>query len=122
MNDKEIFSRNLQHYMELNNKSRNDICQALGFNYYTFTDWVNAKKYPRIDKVQKLADYFGVLKSDLIEDKKPTQERAAERAAFDAAVAKDEDLRSMIKMYKALPDEKKKTIRQMIEDYYNAFA
>jgi len=122
MNDKEIFSRNLQHYMELNNKSRNDICQALGFNYYTFTDWVNAKKYPRIDKVQKLADYFGVLKSDLIEDKKPAQERAAERAAFDAAVAKDEDLRSMIKMYKALPDEKKKTIRQMIEDYYNAFA
>lgn len=50
------------------------------------------------------------------------REKAAERAAFDASTAKDEDLRSMIKMYMALPDDKKKTIKQMVEDYYNAFA
>lgn len=50
-------------------KSRREICEALGFNYFTFTSWVNGSKYPRMDKVEILADYFGILKSDLIEEK-----------------------------------------------------
>ena len=36
-------------------------------------EWVKGKKYPRIDKIEILANYFGILKSDLIEDK--TKER-----------------------------------------------
>lgn len=54
--------------MEKNNKDRNQICDDLGLKYTTFTDWVNGKKYPRIDKIELLANYFGVRKSDLIED------------------------------------------------------
>ena len=69
MNNKNIFSINLKRYMEENGKSRKEICEALGLSYYTFSDWVNGKKYPRMDKVEMLANYFGVLKSDLIEDK-----------------------------------------------------
>lgn len=78
MDNKSVFAANLKKYMELNNKSRHDVCNALGINYYTFSDWVNGKKYPRIEKVELLASYFGVLKSDLIEEenllpqKKPT--------------------------------------------------
>lgn len=74
MDNKNIFSTNLKKYMALQDKSRNDISNDLGFSYYTVTDWVKGKKYPRMDKVEKLANYFGVKKSDLIEDKtnKPT--------------------------------------------------
>jgi len=52
-----------------------DICEALGFSYYTVTDWVKGKKMPRMDKVEKLAKYFGCLISDLIEEKQkqPTE-------------------------------------------------
>lgn len=67
--NKGVFSKNLKYYMEVNDKTRKDVCDALGFSYFTFSDWINGKKYPRIDKVEKLADYFGILKSDLIEDK-----------------------------------------------------
>lgn len=69
MNNKNIFADNLKKYMELNGKSRREICEALGFSYYTFSDWVNGKKYPRMDKVEMLANYFGIKKSDLIEKK-----------------------------------------------------
>ena len=55
--------------MEQQNKDRKQICNDLGFKYTTFSDWYNGNKYPRIDKIEMLADYFGVLKSDLIEDK-----------------------------------------------------
>lgn len=69
MSNKSIFARNLQYQMDLNRKTRKDVCKALGFSYYTFSDWVNGKKYPRMDKVEMLANYFGILKSDLIEEK-----------------------------------------------------
>lgn len=69
MDNKNIFANNLKKLMKINNKTRKDICNDLGFSYYTFSDWVNGKKYPRMDKVEMLAQYFGVLKSDLIEDK-----------------------------------------------------
>lgn len=74
MDNKNIFAANLKHYMEINEKSRKDVSDAIGVSYYTFTDWVNGKKYPRMDKVEKLANYFGILKSDLIEERKPERE------------------------------------------------
>ena len=69
MDNKSVFAKNLKQQMELKRKTRRDVCAALGFSYYTFSDWVNGKKYPRMDKVEMLADYFGILKSDLIEEK-----------------------------------------------------
>lgn len=45
-----------------------------------------------------------------------------DRAALDVAIAKNEDLREMLKMFMALPEDKKKTVKQMVADYYNAFA
>ena len=69
LGNKEIFSRNLRSLMQKYGKDRNQICDELGFKYSTFSDWYNGNKYPRIDKIEMLANYFGILKSDLIEDK-----------------------------------------------------
>jgi transcriptional regulator with XRE-family HTH domain len=82
MDNKDIFASNLKKYMLINGKSRKDICNDLGLSYYTVTDWVNGKKYPRMDKVEMLANYFGILKSDLIEhneEKPPTPEEQERR-------------------------------------------
>ena len=72
MDNKNVFASNLKRYMEVKGKSRNDISEALGISYFTVSDWVNGKKYPRMDKVEMLANYFGVQKSDLIEKKVKT--------------------------------------------------
>ncbi len=69
LGNKEIFSRNLRYYMTIHNKSRNDLCRDLDFKYTTFTDWYNGNIYPRIDKIEKIANYFRIEKSDLIENK-----------------------------------------------------
>lgn len=70
LGNKEIFSKNLQYYMEINNKTRYDICNDLNFPYTTFTEWYKGNIYPRIDKIEMLANYFGIKKSDLIEERK----------------------------------------------------
>lgn len=45
------------------------MCDALGVKYTTFSDWVNAKAYPRIDKIELMANYFGISKADLVEER-----------------------------------------------------
>ena len=52
LGNKAIMAKNIQYYMDLNKKSRNDICKALGVKYTTFTDWVKGNSYPRIDKIE----------------------------------------------------------------------
>lgn len=69
LGNKEIFAKNLLHYMDINKKSRVDVCRDLEIPYSTFTDWCNANIYPRIDKIELLANYFDIRKSDLVEDK-----------------------------------------------------
>lgn len=60
LGNKDVFANNLKKYMQLNGKSRTEVCQALGFKYSTFADWINGKKYPRMDKIEMLANYFGI--------------------------------------------------------------
>ena len=70
LGNKDIMAKNIQYYMDINDKTRQDVCTALGFKYTTYTDWINANTYPRIDKIEMMADYFGIEKSDLIEERK----------------------------------------------------
>jgi len=68
LGNKKIMARNIQRLMALNNKTRQDVCKDLGFKYTTFTSWYNGDIYPRIDKIEMMANYFGVSKSELVED------------------------------------------------------
>lgn len=79
---KETFSTNLQFYLDLNNKSQMDLCRDLNFTSSTVSDWINAKKYPRMDKVQILADYFHIRKSDLTDDPNDYYEEIANREGW----------------------------------------
>lgn len=65
-----IFSKNLSFYMMQKGVDRNQLCEALGFKYSTVSEWLSAKKYPRMDKIELLAEFFDIKKSDLIEQKK----------------------------------------------------
>ena len=67
LDNKEIFAQNLQRYMNENGMSRIELAQMIKVPYSTLSEWLTAKKYPRIDKIQKLASVFGIEKSELIE-------------------------------------------------------
>nr|WP_313167078.1 XRE family transcriptional regulator [Streptococcus parasuis] len=69
LGNKEVMSNNLKYYMNKKGVDRNQLCSDLDLKYMTVSDWINAKTYPRIDKIESLANYFGINKSDLIEEK-----------------------------------------------------
>ncbi len=64
--NREIFSANLRLLMSKSGKSRKDVSEAIDVSYNTFTDWYKGKKYPRIEKMELLANYFGVTVSELV--------------------------------------------------------
>ena len=64
-NAREIFVRNLRYLMEARGITQADICRVLEVSSATASDWCSGKKFPRIDKVQRLADLLGVRLSTL---------------------------------------------------------
>lgn len=108
MENKNIFASNLQKYMNLNKVTRRDLSNALDVSYYTVTSWVNGSKYPRMDKVEMLADYFGILKSDLIEEKQE-EEKPANTDGL------TENQRELIAFAKTLSEEQAGKVLQLMK-------
>ena len=72
MNEKDkqklIFAPNFNHQLKIHGKTQKDICNLLNVSTSTVSDWSTAKKYPRIDKIQAIADYLDIYKSELTEE------------------------------------------------------
>lgn len=64
-----IFSKNLNKYLTEYGKSQKEVAEAIGVIPSTFNTWCQGIALPRMGKVQALSDYFGINKSDLIDDK-----------------------------------------------------
>lgn len=107
MDNKNIFASNLQRYMKLNDKTRRDISEALGVSYFTVTAWANGSKYPRMDKVEMLANYFGIQKSDLIEEK-TIENSPVEMAGRHVEMIMDEDLNEIFDLLQRMDASKRK--------------
>lgn len=75
LGNKEIMAKNIRYYMDKFNVTQTEICNTLGIKMPTFSDWVNAKTYPRIDKIELMANYFGIEKSDLVENRNRSSKR-----------------------------------------------
>ena len=101
------------------------MCEDLGFSYFTFSDWVNGKKFPRMDKVEILANYFGILKSDLIEEKsvnEKIQESPKEMAEMHFEILMDEDLSEIFDDFKKLDTKKRKIVKDLVKSLADAEA
>lgn len=63
-----IFTSKLKYYMQLHGKNQMDLMHDLNLSSSTVSSWCTGQKLPRMGKIQMLADYFGINKSDLIEE------------------------------------------------------
>ena len=117
LGNKTILSKNLKRYIEQSGKDRRELAEIWGFPYSTVTEWINGRKYPRIDRIEIMADYFGILKSDLIEEK--TEEHRQMQKNNDiitdvvVKMRTDENFFSLMECLLALDDEKQLAIKQM---------
>lgn len=67
---KKVFAKNLNKYLSIHNLQQKEVADKIGVIPTTFNSWCTGQSMPRMGKVQALADFFGIKKSDLIEEKK----------------------------------------------------
>ncbi len=114
LGNKEIMAKNIQYYMDKYDKTRQEMCEALGVKYTTFTDWVKGNSYPRIDKIELMANYFGISKADLVEDHNDMQQAKEpyylneETREIAQEVFENPELRSLFHVARDIPPERLK--------------
>lgn len=124
LGNKEIMSKNLKYYIEKSGKDRRELAETWGFPYSTVTEWINGRKYPRIDRIEVMAEYFGILKSDLIEDK-PKEHREMQKkndVLSDIILKMNEDaeLLSMVEALSNLSFEQREAVKSVLNAFSKA--
>lgn len=104
--NKETFSKNLLYYVKISGRDQKEIAEYLGVAPSTFNEWIKAKKYPRIDKIEKMANYFGILKSDLIEEKDVKSSPGEPQLS--------EGEKVLLDLFRRVPEDKQQLVLQMI--------
>ena len=68
MTDREIFRENLNYYLCLQGKKQKDLADFVGAKKTTVSGWTRGISYPRADAMEKIAMFFGIPTSKLIEE------------------------------------------------------
>lgn len=105
-NNRLVFARNLTHYIERSGRTQKEIAEYIGVATSTFNDWATGKRYPRMGKIEMLANYFGILKSDLIEDKK-------EKPTVNDGLSKNK--RALMEFVQSVPEEKAEKVLRLMQ-------
>lgn len=65
---KRIFSKNLRRLLEESGKTQKELAEAIGESQQVVNTWAIGRSIPRMGRVQKLADFFRVEKSVLVDE------------------------------------------------------
>lgn len=65
----ELFAHNLDVFMNKYGYNQTTLANKLEVGVTTVADWVHGRKFPRIDKMNKLCEVFHCKPSDLIEER-----------------------------------------------------
>ena len=120
---REVFAANLRALMGKTGKSRKDVSESIGVSYFTFSDWCNGKKYPRIEKIEALAQYFDVSVSELVGDTNTNQQFAPNRNDKDDVLGiilrlhTDRDFLDVVEKMSMLNSDKLNALRNLLEAF-----
>lgn len=117
--NKEIMASNIKRYMEMKGVTNQQLCDALDFKYTTFMDWIKGVTYPRIGKVEAMANYFGCEKSDLIEEKL-TPEKEKDNDTISSIIVRmtmDKEFLAVVESLYALDSDQIKGIQGMLKAF-----
>ena len=99
-----LFSKRLKEIMVNHDKTQGDLVRDLNFRQATVSDWLNGKKYPRMDKIEKLAHYFGLSINELLLTSPPAP-----------ALSLTQQEETLIKKYRQLDADGKEDVDDYVE-------
>lgn len=67
LGNKIVFAENLQYYLTKFGDKQRNVASIIKVSEGTISDWLKKRSYPRMDKIQRLAEHWGIEMSDLVE-------------------------------------------------------
>lgn len=98
---KRIFSTNLRRLLDEKNSTQKELADALGISPQLVNTWTTGKHIPRMSMIEAISRFFGISKSELIE-----QERTTENAEV---VLTDKE-KELIKVFRVADDGIQKSV------------
>ena len=92
-----------QKLLDMNGVKSADVARATGISNMTFSDWKKGKSTPKMDKIEKIAKYFGVTTDYMI----------GKKSEIPSASMADDHL-ELIKLYSSLSEADQKAIMQIM--------
>lgn len=111
-------SKNIKLLREKYRLSQKELAAIAGVSDKAVSTWERGLKEPRMGAIQKIADHFGIKKSNLIED--GGIQALAISSQSPVEFTKDEV--EIIKKYRRLTPEGKKTVLTILDLQYAAVA
>lgn len=69
-NIQENFVNNLKYYLNLRGKTQTELANYIGVAKTTVSSYMTGNSMPRMDKIDKICQFFYIKRSDLLENKK----------------------------------------------------
>ncbi|MBQ9387923.1 MAG: helix-turn-helix transcriptional regulator [Lachnospiraceae bacterium] len=64
----QIFAANLNYYLSVSPHTRTELAEYVGVSTASISNWCKGIKLPRMDKVDKMCDFFGITRAKLLHD------------------------------------------------------
>ena len=110
LGNKIVFSQNLRHYLTQSGKLQKDIAVAAKVSQGTISDWLQARSYPRMDKLQLVAKCLDIEMSDLVEEHVFDDEYRTTAKEL----ANDPDIVTMFQNFQKLSPEHREMVKTLI--------
>ena len=68
----QLIAKKLSYYMNINDKSQQDLADYIGVTQATVSNWCKGLKMPRMDKIDKICSFLNISRSDLMDEKDDT--------------------------------------------------
>lgn len=116
LGNRDTMAKNIKRYMNMYGYSSKELAERVGVSQATFSYWLQGKYYPRIDRIEKLAQIFHVTKADLVEEPNNTANdlKLLMREDFDRVISDDEW--QLIKDYRNATEDVQRAARVMLAD------
>ena len=92
-----------QKLLDMNGVKSADVARATGISNMTFSDWKKGKSTPKMDKIEKIAKYFGVTTDYMMGNKSEVPSSSMVDEHFE-----------LIKLYSSLSEADQKAIMQIM--------
>lgn len=109
---KKIFARNLNYFLDLNQKRKVDLAKHLGCSTGLVTDWCGGKKMPRVNTINEICLWLHIEMSDLLTDTSKEQEEGyylnEETKKIAQEIYDNPDMRSLFDVSRKMSPERLK--------------